>query len=190
MLTVTPSIGVLSLTIKLHRQPIKLLTRSVLKIPPSEPWVATPDLGWFMWLTPGFRHLSTRASLCWEQKNYFKQSHPNCTRNVWEILLELCGHSVILKDRSFCHIKGWHWLVGLPKCLLGSPEGNPVIVWHRSFTLASTWVVEPLYRGFSLGTSANLPLLQARWAHSVFTGTIIWPLSLFPPSAWRTLWHT
>ena len=33
------------MTIKLHRQFIKLLTREVLKIPPSRPWVAMLSFG-------------------------------------------------------------------------------------------------------------------------------------------------
>ena len=36
---------ILFLSVKLQRQPIKLLTRRVLKIPPSEPWVAALRFG-------------------------------------------------------------------------------------------------------------------------------------------------
>ena len=40
VLSITLGLGILSLAIRLHRQPIKLLTGSTLKIPPLEPWVA------------------------------------------------------------------------------------------------------------------------------------------------------
>ena len=47
----------------------------------------------FMWLTPAYGHMSTRAPLCWEQKNQF-----NGMRDMGWMSLELCSHSVTLKD--------------------------------------------------------------------------------------------
>ena len=59
----------------------------------------------FMWLNLGYRHLSTWAPLCWEQKNDSKQNQANCTRNMEWIPQEQRSHSVILRD-SF-HLAGW-----------------------------------------------------------------------------------
>lgn len=46
-----------------------------------------------MGLTLGYGH-----PLYWEQKNHSKQHQHNCTRNMGWISLELCCHSIILKD--------------------------------------------------------------------------------------------
>ena len=36
----------------------------------------------FIWLTPGYGHLSLEAPLCWEQLNHTKDSQPNNTRKL------------------------------------------------------------------------------------------------------------
>lgn len=51
----------------------------------------------FMWLTLGYRQPVFYPS-CWKQKIHSKQNQPNYTRNMEQISLELCNHSVILKD--------------------------------------------------------------------------------------------
>lgn len=58
------------------------------------------------------------------------------------------------------------------RCLLGDPQWDSVVVWHKSSAVASTWVIGLLHPGFYLGRGlkkvANLPLLKATWTHSVF----------------------
>ena len=58
------------------------------------------------------------------------------------------------------------------RCLLGDPQWDPVVVWHKSSAVASTWVIGLLHPGFYLGRElkkvANLPLLKATGTHSVF----------------------
>lgn len=106
----------------------------------------------FMQFTPGYGHLITWASLCWEQQNHSKQSQPNCTRDMGWISPELRSHSIILKDRDWCGTdlscsQGIYWL----------PRMGPVAVWHESLATASTWVPGPLYSGFSPSTGENPP---------------------------------
>lgn len=55
----------------------------------------------FMWLTPGYGSLSTRAPLHWEQKSHFKQNQPSCTRNMGWRSLEPRSPSVTLKDSKW-----------------------------------------------------------------------------------------
>lgn len=55
----------------------------------------------FRWPTPVNRHVSTQAPLCWEQKNPSKQEDPNYTSYRGRLSLELCRHSVTLKDSDW-----------------------------------------------------------------------------------------
>ena len=54
-----------------------------------------------MWLNLGYGYLHTQTLLCWEQKNPLKQNHPSCTRNMGMVSLELCIHSVTLKESDW-----------------------------------------------------------------------------------------
>lgn len=60
--------------IKLHRQDFKWLTGRVLKIPSSEPWVATLRFGMGSHCLPLV--MDFWEVLYWEQKNHSKQLHP------------------------------------------------------------------------------------------------------------------
>lgn len=54
-----------------------------------------------MWLNLVYGYLHTQTPLCWEQKNPLKQNHPSCTRNMGRVSLELCIHSVTLKESDW-----------------------------------------------------------------------------------------
>lgn len=113
---------------------------------------------------PRCGHLSTWAPLCWEQRVILDRTN-SVVQNMRWVSPELYSHSVTLKgqclhgtDRSCC--LGIYWVVTM------GPNGHVAHISGGHFHL-----------GYSLGTggfcclvtiTANLPLLKARWAHSVF----------------------
>lgn len=54
-----------------------------------------------MWLNLSYGYLDTQTPLCWEQKNPYKQNHLGCSRNMGRVSLELCIHSVTLKESDW-----------------------------------------------------------------------------------------
>ncbi|XP_034509884.1 uncharacterized protein LOC109490178 isoform X3 [Ailuropoda melanoleuca] len=76
----------------------QIANQEVLQIPPAESWVASHIWDGFTWLTLDHGHLSTWILPCWKQKNHSKYNQPNYTRNMGWISLELCSHSVTLKN--------------------------------------------------------------------------------------------
>ena len=113
-----------------------------------------------MWLIPGYEHLSTLHSCAGNRKVPLNRTN--------QIAPEPCSHSVTLKDSD---LFGTDWLYHPGVCLLGDPQWDPVVVWHKSLTVASIWVIGLLHPGFYLDTRenlphgkkiANLPLLRAR----------------------------
>lgn len=81
--------------------------------------------------------------------------------------------------------------VAPPRYLSGDSEGDPMVVWRRSLAAASARVAGPPHPGCAwawgrvspVTMTANLALLEAKWTHSVFTGTVLWPPFAFPPLA-------
>lgn len=63
----------LFLLVKLYRQPVKLLTRRVLRVSLLEPSMGNDTQIWdgFMWLIWGYGHLDRWAYFYWEQKKSF-----------------------------------------------------------------------------------------------------------------------
>lgn len=183
---------ILFLSVKLQRQPIKLLTRRVLKIPPSEPWVAA--------LRFGIGSCGSRQAVDMWSRRHAYAGNRKITLNridptgagIWHRYHQNFSHSVTLKYNNLCG-------TDMPRYFGGSPEWDPMVGWHSVWPWPPLgWLVGLLKPGFSLGTEDNLPLgnkswqppfLKTRWICSVFTGIIIWP-PFFPPLfAWRMLQH-
>lgn len=154
--------GLLFLSIRLHRQPIKLLTGRVLEIPPlSQIWDGFMDI----W-TP--RHPCVGNN---NNKITLNRTNP-ITSKMWDGYLELCEHSVILKesdwsgtDRSHCPgvywaaLNGAQWLCGmdlrpwfppgwLDHCTLAFPghEGEFIPLSLFSVLAKMLWCIQRLYQ--------------------------------------------
>lgn len=147
----------------------------------------------FMWLILGYGHLSTWTNLLWEWKNHSKRNQPNYTRNMGWISLQGCSHSVVFSHYRNFRVQ-WHWPVLPPRYLLDGSKWDPLPCSTNLWSwLPPGWWL--LHYGFSLGLgricpmvmTTDHPLFKVTWAYSVFTGTTIWPLSLSPPLACRTL---
>lgn len=95
-------------SVKLYRQPVKLLMERWLKILLLEPLIVLLRFGvglcllWVMniW-APGHPYIRNGKI------NHCKQNQPNYTRNTEQILLYLCSHSVILLDSDWLGTDWW-----------------------------------------------------------------------------------
>lgn len=118
--------------------------------------------------------LITQTTQCQEPKNHSKENQPNYIRKVEWIPLDLCNHSIILRDNNWFSIDWlWHpgiygvaangtpWLYGTNLWPFLPPE------WLGSCILSFSWSQERICPTVTM--AANLPLLKARWTHSVFS---------------------
>lgn len=145
------------------------------------------DLRWVYVGYQGYRQWNPQIPLCWEQKNHSKQNQLNCTRNVsvgW-ISLVPYNYSIILKDGNYfganrSHCPGTDWVATSgAQCSCGPNLWSWLLpMWLGPYTLCFSWTCGRVHPSI---TTAKLPPFQARWAHSISTGMISWPLALFPP---------
>ena len=175
LLSKTLGTGILFLWIKLHRQPIKLLTRRVLKILSSEPWVAVLRFGMGSCGSPWVLDISASGHPHFRNRRItLNRTNPTVPR-TWDGYhqKEVCSHSVSLKNRNWfgpdwlscpsiywVALNGTQWLCGTNFW----PRLPPGSLGH--YTLGFPWAWEKVCP--TVTKIVKLPLLKATWALSVF----------------------